>query len=122
TRNRINYAAPEGTMVNEQAEILQRHGNYVQFGGGHNISYFLGKNPEFYPVIDGQRVTEFNIWKHQPNFTAPGITDAVAQNMIQYIKDRTPEGIDCVNINIEDNWGLSTDPKSLEPIKLHDGT
>lgn len=122
TRNGINYVAPEGTLAKSQAVVLQRHGNYIQFGGGHNISYFLGKNPAFYPVIDGQQVTEFNIWKHQPNFTAPGITDAVAQNMIQYIKERAPEGVDCVNINIEDNWGLSTDPKSLEPIKLPDGT
>jgi hypothetical protein len=122
TRNRSNYAGPEGTMVKDQADVLQLRGNYVQFGGGHNISYFLNKNAAFYPVIDGQQVTEFSIWKHQPNFTAPGITDAVAANMIEYIKTRTPEGIDCVNINIEDNWGLSTDPKSLAPIKLPDGS
>jgi hypothetical protein len=122
TRNRNNYVAPEGVVVRSQAEILQKRGDYIQFGGGHNISGYLGKNPAFYPVIDGKQVTEFNIWKNQPNFTAPGITDAVANNVIQYIKGKAPEGIDCVNINIEDNWGLSTDPTSLAPIKLPDGT
>ncbi|MEO6907859.1 MAG: alpha-glucuronidase family glycosyl hydrolase, partial [Abditibacteriaceae bacterium] len=48
-RNRNNYSNPEGTLVKENAEQLRALGNHIQFGGGHGISGFLGKNPDFYP-------------------------------------------------------------------------
>jgi hypothetical protein len=121
-RNRNNFLNSEGTVVKANVDKQKALGNDIQFGGGHNINNYLGKNPDFYPVIDGKKPDVFNIWLHQPNFTAPGIEDAVAKNVLQYIKERVPTGINCVTINIEDNWGLSTDPKSLEPIKLPDGT
>lgn len=121
-RNRNNYSSPEGTFYKEIADQQRAFGNHIQFGGGHNIGYFLGKNPDFYPVIDGKKPEAFNIWHHQPNFTAPGIADAVAKNMLAYIKEKAPSDADCVDINIEDNWGLSTDQKSVEPITLPDGS
>lgn len=121
-RNRNNFLNPEGIGVREYAEQQHALGNHVHFGGGHNIGFYLGKNPDFYPIIDGKKPEIFNIWKHQPNFTAPGIADAVASNMVQRIKDVVPAYVDTVTIHIEDNWGLSTDPKSLEPITLPDGS
>lgn len=121
-RNRNNFVSAEGVTTKNEADVLKGQGNYVQFGGGHNISNYLGKNPDFYPVIGGEKVKVFDIWKHQPNFTAPGIADAVAENMLSFIRDKAPEDVNCITINIEDNWGVSTDPKSLEPITLPDGS
>ncbi len=122
-RSRGNYPKGGGG-VKLDGERRTAHDDYVEFGGGHNISGFLGKeNPErFYPTIEGQVPEKFNIWKHQPNFTAPGIEDVVAQNVLKFIAEKAPAHIDCININIEDNWGVSTDAKSLEPIKLPDGS
>lgn len=121
-RNRDNYPKGGG-YVTYDATRRKAQGSYIEFGGGHNISTFLGKDrPErFYPVIDGQKVATFDIWKHQPNFTAPDIVDVVAKNVLKFIEEDAPPLIDCININIEDSWGVSTDPKSLEPIKLADG-
>lgn len=121
TRNRVNYPKGGGGVALDATRRMAQ-GNYVEYGGGHNLSGFLGKNPDFYPEIDGAKVTTFNIWKHQPNFTAPGIVDAVASNAVAYIQKKAPPHIDTININIEDNWGVSTDSKSLAPIPLPDGT
>jgi hypothetical protein len=122
-RNRDNYPKGGGA-VKADGDARAAAGDYVEFGGGHNLSFYLGKeNPQrFWPVIDGQVPDKFNIWKHQPNFTAPGIVDVVVKTALEHIEKDAPAGIDCLNINIEDNWGVSTDPKSLEPIKLPDGT
>lgn len=122
TRNRCNFVSPEGVFRVEDLQQLERQGDLVQYGGGHNVHTFLDKNPDFYPQIDGKQVTEFDVWKHQPNFTAPNIAETVAENVLKYLSSHVPNGVDCVSINIEDNWGVSTDPKSLEPIKLPDGT
>jgi hypothetical protein len=119
-RNRGNYPKGGGG-VKSDGERRAAQGSYVEYGGGHNISGFIGKRKEFFPVIDGEVPETFNIWKHQPNFTAPGIVDAVAENVLTYIKEKAPPNIGCININIEDNWGVSTDTKSLEPIALPDG-
>jgi len=121
-RNRNNFLNPEGTPVKENAEQQRALGNRIHFGGGHNIGFYLGKNPDFYPVIEGEKPEVFNIWKHQPNFTAPGVADAVAANALARIKESAPSYIDALTIHIEDNWGLSTDLKSLEPIVLPDGS
>ena len=122
-RNRDNYPKGGGAAKRD-GELRAANGDYVEFGGGHNISYYLGKeNPErFWPVIDGKIPEKFNIWKHQPNFTAPGVVDVVVKTALEHIEKNAPSQIDCLNINIEDNWGVSTDPKSLEPIPLPDGT
>jgi hypothetical protein len=121
-RNGGNYPKGGGG-VKTDAERRTVAGNYIEFGGGHNISGFLGDNPkQFYPTIDGAVPDKFNIWKHQPNFTAPGLAETVAASVLKYINEKGPKHLDCININIEDNWGLSTDAKSLEPIKLPDGT
>jgi hypothetical protein len=121
-RNGGNYPKGGGG-VKSDLEQRTSAGNYVEFGGGHNISGFLGDNPaQFYPTIDGAVPEKFNIWKHQPNFTAPGLAETVATSVLKYINEKGPKHLDCININIEDNWGLSTDAKSLEPIKLPDGT
>jgi hypothetical protein len=122
-RNRDNYPLGGGGAKSD-GERRAAVGDYVEFGGGHNLSFYLGKeNPQrFYPTIDGQVPEKFNIWKHQPNFTAPGVVDVVVKTALEHIEKNAPAHIDCLNINIEDNWGVSTDPKSLEPIKLPDGT
>lgn len=122
-RNRLNYPTGGGTDA-EGAAIRQSYGAYVEYGGGHNLHFFISKseNPErFHPVMNGQRVEKLNIWKHQLCFTHPDLPGEMAKNAVEQLRTKVPAGINSYNIKIEDNWGLCTCERCMTPITLADG-
>lgn len=116
TRNRGNY---RGGQPKENIGW----GNFAEIGGGHNLQTFIPKgNPDFYPVIKGEKPKELSIWKHQICMNAPDLVKVYAANVADYITKKGPkEGLDAVNIKIEDNWGVCECEKCTAPIKLPDG-
>lgn len=97
-------------------------GNHAEFGGGHNLQTFIPKDdPAYYPVIKGEKPKELSIWKHQICMNAPNLIQVYSANVIDYIRKKAPQGIDAVNIKIEDNWGVCECEKCTAPIKLPDG-
>ncbi len=114
-RNRCNYV---GGVPSENL----MYGNFTEFGGGHNLQTFIPKDdPAFYPVVKGVKPEKLSIWKHQICMNAPNLADVYAENVIKYIREKAPPGIQAVNIKIEDNWGVCECPKCTAPLKLPDG-
>ncbi len=115
TRNRNNYFCTP-------AKISNKYGDFAQFGGGHNLQSFIPKgDSRYYPVIKGKKPEKLSIWKHQICLNAPDLVEVYARSVVKYVKNKAPEGINAVNIKIEDNWGVCECRKCLEPIKLPNG-
>lgn len=114
-RNRNNYVS------GDPVRSIQ-WGGRAEFGGGHNLHSALPEgDPRYYPVIDGKKPAELSIWKHQICMSVPDLERTYASNVIQYIRVKAPAGIDTININIEDNWGVCECEQCLAPIRLPDG-
>ena len=121
-RNRLNYPKGGGTV---RDDILARvaWGNYLEFGGGHNLQGFIPRDqPRFFPTIDGKKPEKLNIWKHQICLTQPDLVEVYVANVLKYLQEKAPDGIDCININIEDDWGVCECDDCLASLHLADGT
>lgn len=115
-RNRNNY-------VGGQAAGQLAWGDRVEFGGGHNLQSFIPKEDErYYPVIDGKKPQKLSIWKHQICLSVPDLVSTYAANVVKYIQEKGPVGLDVFNIKIEDNHGVCECEKCLAPLTLPDGT
>jgi len=116
-RNRNNYVG--GGDPPRQYEW----GNRVEFGGGHNLHSFIPKDdPRYYPTIDGKKPETLSIWKHQICLSVPGLVDTFAGNVLTYINEKAPPGLDVFNIKIEDNWGVCECKDCMAALVLPDGT
>lgn len=114
-RNRNNY-------VTGDAVRNQKWGDVSEFGGGHNLQSFIPKNDRrYYPTIGGKKPDEISIWKHQICMSVPNLEETYAENVLRYIQEKSPAGIDTFNIKIEDNWGVCECEKCTAPITLADG-
>ena len=111
TRNRGN-----------QGIVPSEWGGTVEIGGGHNLQSFIPKNdPAFYPVIKGKKPEKLSIWKHQICLSVPDLENIYADNVLKFLREKAPQGIDIVNIKIEDNWGVCECEQCLAPITLPNG-
>jgi len=115
-RNRNNYI---GGMTARQAAW----GDRVEFGGGHNLQSFIPKDDKrYFPVVEGKRPEKLSIWKHQICLSVPDLVTTYADNVVKYIQEKAPVGLDVFNIKIEDNHGVCECEKCLAPLTLPDGT
>lgn len=115
-RNRNNY-------VTGPPQLRMEWGDRTEFGGGHNLQFFIPKgDPLYYPTIDGEKPETLSIWKHQICLSVPGLVETFAGNVLTYIQEKGPPGLNVFNIKIEDNWGVCECEKCLAPLVLSDGT
>jgi len=115
-RNRNNY-------VGGLASTQFAWGDRVEFGGGHNLQSFIPKgDARYYPMIEGKRPETLSIWKHQICLSVPDLGTTYAANVVKYIQEKGPAGLNVFNIKIEDNWGVCECEKCLAPLTLPDGT
>lgn len=77
------------------------------------VSQFGESNPEFYPVLDGERFIPPNDNNHawQPNFSAPGIVDAAVRRIDQYFQEH-PEATS-YSLSTNDTGNFDESPESL---------
>lgn len=121
-RNRNNYDNYGQTSL-PGAERQAQKGSYLEYGGGHNLHGFVDKSrTEFYPTINGAKPEKLNVWKHQLCFTHPDLPESYAQNLLAYLAAKAPANIECMNVKIEDNWGVCACERCLSPITLPDGS
>ncbi len=75
-------------------------------------SKFGASNPEFYPILNGQRFIppDAESFQWQPNFSAPGIAQAAANEIIRYF-DEHPEK-DSYSLGINDSYRFDESPES----------
>jgi hypothetical protein len=98
-------------------------GDRAEFGGGHNLQTFIPKDdPRYYPTIDGKKPDKLSIWKHQICLSVPDLVKTYSANVVKYIQEKAPSGIQVFNIKIEDNWGVCECADCLAPLHLPDGT
>lgn len=120
-RNKLNYPTGGGTDLDGSVR-RRAAGNYIEFGGGHNLHAWVDKDqPRFFPTIDGKKPEKLNVWKHQLCFSQPDLPEIYTRNLLEYIKTKTPVDIDCMNVKIEDNWGVCECELCLSPLTLPDG-
>jgi Domain of unknown function (DUF4838) len=105
---------------------LAKFGNVLEYGGGHNLvkCYITGKkyfkkHPDFFPLIDEERVGPTPKHKVQLCFMNPAMTTAFIREVDAKIR-KNPD-YDTYRIMIEDNYKLCNCPKCVKPIKLADG-
>ncbi len=102
-------------------------GNFLTYGGGHNLYLFLSgkdyfeKHPEYYPLINGRRQYP-HVMENNPCFTNPAMLDAFCEAVIARLRREALPPNSSLAIQIEDNWGLCECPGCLAPISLPDGT
>lgn len=78
-------------------------------------SVFAESHPEFYPMINGQRlvplaVKGYTLPRWQPNFSAPGIVDAAARRIVEYFD--THPAAPSYSLGMNDNSGFDQSPAS----------
>ncbi len=97
---------------NSRKELTQwakRHRIRRRLPFSHNLGVLLAPrkyfdtNPEFYPVLNGQRIKPASLIAWQPCFTAPGIAQKAAANIIQYFK--THPDTFSYSLGLNDNGG-----------------
>ncbi|HWL52584.1 MAG TPA: DUF4838 domain-containing protein [Chthoniobacteraceae bacterium] len=76
---------------------------------------FARENPEFYPMISGQRIipnptTDSRGYSWQPNFSAEGIVDAGAERIVEYFR-KNPDA-NGYSLGINDSNGFDESPAS----------
>lgn len=114
-RNRNNYV---GGLAQQQF----LWGDRVEFGGGHNLQTFIPKDDKrYFPIVNGEKPEKLSIWKHQICLSVPDLATTYADNVVNYIKEKSPQGLRVFNIKIEDNWGVCECEKCLAPLALPDG-
>lgn len=116
-RNRNNYLSTGNPKHNLE------WGDIVEFGGGHNLQFFIPKDdPAYFPTIEGSKPEKLSIWKHQICMSVPNLEETYAKNVVNYLSEKAPPGIEVFNIKIEDNWGVCECEKCVAPITLADGS
>ncbi len=120
-RNRANYLGLRSDVN------FKYWGLYMEEGGGHNlhswIPFSLWKtNPEYWAMIDGERQHP-NGYKNQICLNNEDGKAIFTRRIREYIeKNPQVKAADCMNIKIEDNWGVCECPECIRPIRLPDGT
>ncbi len=123
-RNRCNYPLGGGGFDPSWTPPRKETGGYSEYGGGHNLfqyideSYFAA-HPEYFALINGERQPP-KAMENQLCFTNAAMTREFTRN-VRKVLDAAPRDIDCLNIKIEDNWGLCGCPACVKPIALPDG-
>lgn len=90
-----------------------------RMGFHHNLlnlfpaSVFAETNPEFYPILDGERFLPIGKEKirWQPNLSAPGIVDAAVKRIDEYFQENPDQPTYSLGMNDSNNWDQS--PESL---------
>lgn len=77
-------------------------------------SKFAKTHPEFYPMIDGKRYIpkDDGDWHWQPNFSAPGIVDAAAEQIEKYFQEHPDASSYSLGINDSPNFDQSAASRS----------
>lgn len=116
-RNGINTPFRLGTGFDY---LRWRQGAMISCGGGM-VSSFLGDKDEdisIYPMIDGKR--QPGRWR-QPCYTNPSVPVKIADRAREMLESVPGKKVECLSINLGDNWGVCVCPECMKPISLADG-
>lgn len=115
--------SPANINLNKPLDIwarLNRFRGRIEFH--HNLNklfppnQYLRKNPDFYGMENGKRATpKTGQYKWQPNFTAKGIADSAANNIVRYFKqnpDKPSYSLGTNDYKVFDQSSLSKSKRS----------
>jgi hypothetical protein len=108
-----------GTVRDINGEWAQRNRAVWREEHGHNLLHifppkdYAATHPEFYPMLSGKRqIPQQGTWNWQPNFSAPGIVDEGAKQIVKYFAEH-PDA-PTYSIGMNDSTGtFDQSPESL---------